>query len=55
MEENKEEEKVEAQFIDPGSLSISMWLIQVVLGGIIWSIVGFFTKLGLDKFFKKKS
>lgn len=55
MEDKKQEEKVEAQFIDPGSLSLSMWLLQVIIGGIVWSIVGFFTKLGLDKIFKKKT
>ena len=53
-EKEKEAEQVEAQFVDPASISVGMWLIQVVIGGIIWSTVGFFTKLGLNKLFKKK-
>lgn len=54
MEEKTEEKEVKAQFIDPASASLWMWLIKVVIGGMIWSIVGFFTKIGLNKLFKSK-
>lgn len=53
--EEKEAEQVEAQFVDPASATFGVWLVKVVIGGIIWSVVGFFTKLGLDKIFKKKN
>jgi hypothetical protein len=52
--EEKEAEQVEAQFVDPASASLGVWLIKVVIGGIIWSVAGFFAKLGLNKLFKKK-
>jgi len=54
MEEKEKEEDVQAQFVDPASVSVMTWFFQVVIGGVIWSVVGFFTKLGLDKMFKKK-
>lgn len=50
--ENKEE--VKAQFVDPVSISIFIWLFQLIIGGIIWNTAGFFAKLGLSKYFKKK-
>ncbi len=50
----KQEEKVKAQFVDPVSISIFVWLLQLIVGGIIWNTAGFFAKLGLAKYFKKK-
>lgn len=54
MEEKEKEDEVKAQFVDPVSLSLILWLIQLIIGGIIWNIAGFFTKLGLNKYFDKK-
>jgi len=58
MEEEKiekEDEQVQAQFVDPVSTTFSIWLIKVIVGGIIGSIAGFFTKLGLNRIFNKKN
>lgn len=56
MEEKdqKEKEEVKAQFVDPVSFSLILWLLQLIIGGIIWNTAGFFAKLGLNKYFEKK-
>lgn len=48
----KEEEK-EKKFIDPATMTFSAWLMRVIVGGILWSVAGFFARLGLDKYFKQ--
>ena len=53
MEDEKKEEEVHAQFVDPASLTFFAWLFKLIVGSIIWTVVSFFTKLGLDKYWKK--
>lgn len=44
----------EKKFIDPASMTLGAWLVRVVIGGVLWSVAGFFAKLGLTKYFEKK-
>lgn len=53
MEEDQKEEEVQAQFVDPASASLMMWLLKSIIGSIVWTVISFFTKLGLGKFWKK--
>lgn len=53
-QKQEEQEEVKAQFVDPISLSIILWLLQLIIGGIIWNVAGFFAKLGLSKYFEKE-